>query len=174
VLSVGEQCASDFQLGLGHEDLARAVGCDSLERRIRRLGNAVTALDAGGAKQPAHHLGLHLAGHCGNYNAFVHARRLLDERPGSGRLFADVAGVVFVNKANSGGPGRYAKLRVGVLEVLADRPGGDPERGGDLGVSVTLGDEREDLSFACRQAERAPATIYSTVVAPSADPPPCA
>jgi len=69
-------------------------------------------------------------------------------------LFADVAGVVFVNKANSGGPGRYAKLRVGVLEVLADRRGRDPERGGDLGVSVTLGDEREDLSFTCRQAER--------------------
>ena len=84
-LSVGQHGASDFQLGFGHEDLARAIGCDSLERGIRRLGNAVTAINAGRAKQPAHHLGLHLAGHCGNYNAVGHARRLLDKRPVSRR-----------------------------------------------------------------------------------------
>lgn len=75
-LSVDEHCASSFQLGLGYEDLARAVGCDSLECGVRRFGNAVTALDPCGAKQPAHHFGLHLAGHGRNYNAFVHVRRL--------------------------------------------------------------------------------------------------
>lgn len=81
VLSVDEHCASGFQLGLVHEDLARAIGCNSFECGVRRLGDAVTALDPGGAKQPAQHVGLDLAGHRGNDNAFVHARRLLDERP---------------------------------------------------------------------------------------------
>ena len=78
-LRVGEHRAGCFEIVRVHEDLARAVGGEALEGRVRRLGHAVTAIEAVRAEQPAHDVGLDLAGNGGDNDAFVHRRRLLHE-----------------------------------------------------------------------------------------------
>ena len=67
----GQERARGFEVGLAHEDLARAGSDEVLEGRVDRLGVAVRAVDPVALQQSAHDLGLSFAGDDREDDAFA-------------------------------------------------------------------------------------------------------